>query len=287
MKYQFIKRHRLEFPVVKMCRVLGVVASGYYSWLKHPKSKREQENEMLLEKIQEIFNKNKGRYGSPRITDDLREQGHQCGKNRIAELMRQNGIKAKGKRKYKVTTDSEHSKQVAPNLLNQKFTATAMNQIWVTDITYIWTREGWLYLAAILDLHTRGVIGWALESRMTKELVAKAFVQAIMNRKPPRGVIHHSDRGSQYASDDYRRLMKLYGFVPSMSRKGNCWDNALMESFFHTLKTELVHDENYRTRAEARKSIFEYIEIYYNRQRKHSALGYKTPWQMEKMISVA
>ena len=242
---------------------------------------------MLLDKIKEVHKKSKQRYGSPRITKELKEQGTPCSENRIAKIMSKNKIRAKTKRKFKATTNSKHNYPVAPNLLNQRFTARGPNQIWVTDITYVWTREGWLYFAGILDLYSRQIVGWALEKRQTKALVEKALMQAILRRKPPKGILHHSDQGSQYASDGYQKLLHRYGFIPSMSRQGNCYDNAVMESFFRTLKTELVYFEDYQTRNQARNSIFEYIEIFYNRQRKHSSLGYLSPVTYETLYPVA
>lgn len=220
-------------------------------------------------------------YGSPRITKALNKQGVKCGKNRVARLMRDNGIFSKTKRKYKATTNSKHNYPVAENIINQEFNAEHPNQIWVADITYIPTDEGWLYLAAIEDLFHRKIVGWSMDSTMTRHLTLSALRQAVRRYKPAPGLIHHSDRGSQYASHEYRKALRNYQFVASMSRKGNCYDNACMESFFGTLKTELVYGNRFKTRAEARQAIFEYIEIFYNRIRLHSSLDYMSPLEYE------
>ena len=267
-----------------MCRVLDVTRSGYYAWLKRPKSRRKISNEELYQHILRIYQLFDRRYGSLKITHHLRNEGILCNKKRVARLMKQHGLQAKGKRKFKATTNSKHNYPVAENLLNQDFSAQRPNQIWVADITYIGTGEGWLYLAAIMDLYSRQIIGWAMDSTMTRQLVIDAFKQAIGRRKPPAGLIHHSDRGSQYASHEYQKLLKKHQCIPSMSRKGNCYDNACMESFFSTLKRELVYDERYETRNQAKSSIFQYIELFYNRRRLHSKLGYKTPYEFEMCI---
>ncbi len=281
MKYWFMDQYRSEFRVVKMCRVLGVSRSGYYGWRKQPHGKRRQDDNKLLMSIKESYRKNRGNYGSPRITDDLRDQGLRCGKNRVARIMKVNGIVAKTKKKFKATTNSKHNLPVAENLLKQDFTSPRPNAIWVSDVTYVWTHEGWLYLAVILDLFSRQVVGWAMSDRLTADFVIRSLYQAIGRRRPPTGCIFHSDRGVQYACTDFRAVLKHYGFCQSMSRRGDCYDNAVAESFFHTLKTEHVYQHCYSTRAEARQSIFEYIEIVYNRQRKHSALGYRSPVSFE------
>jgi putative transposase len=281
MKYRFIDQYSSAYGVERMCRVLGVSRSGYYGWRKKPESKRYKENEKLLMYIKESYRNSNRTYGSPRILQDLRAEGFMCGKNRIARLMRDNSIVAKTKRKYKATTNSKHNLPVAPNLLNQEFSASGPNKVWVSDITYIPTLEGWLYLAVIIDVFSRQVVGWAMSKRQTTALVTKALYQAIGRRRPPLDCIYHSDRGVQYASKDFRDVLKQYGFIQSMSRKGNCYDNAVAESFFHTLKTEHVYWHRYTTRAEGRQSIFEYIEMFYNRQRRHSALGYRSPISFE------
>ncbi len=281
MKYMFINKYSSEFAVKKMCRVLEVSRSGYYGWRKQTESKRHNENEKVLMDIKESHKESKGVYGSPRITEDLREKGYRCGKNRIARIMRENGIVAKTKRKYKATTNAKHNLPVAPNLLNQSFTASGPNKVWVSDITYIPTIEGWLYLVVIIDVFSRQVVGWGMSARLTADFVISALYQAVGRRGPSPECIFHSDRGVQYACKDFRDVLEQYSFHQSMSRSGNCYDNALAEIFFHTLKTEHVYFNRYTTRAEARQSIFEYIEMFYNRQRRHSALGYQSPVSFE------
>ncbi len=266
-----------------MCKVLKISRSGYYAWRRHQPCKRQQDNEELLGRIREIHKQSRSTYGSPRIKVELNEQGIRCGKNRVARVMRDNGIQAKMKKKYKATTDSHHNYPVAENLLKQKEVAEGPTAVWVSDITYIFTQEGWLYLAVIMDVHNRMIIGWSLKPWLTQELVIEAFRKAIRKKQDASGIIHHSDQGRQYASAEYQRLLKEYGIIPSMSRKGNCYDNAYVESFFHTLKTELIYDEQYRTRRDAMHSIFEYIEVFYNRMRRHSALGYKSPAEFERL----
>ena len=287
MKYWFMDQHSSKHGVQKMCRVIRASRSGYYRWKKQPQSKRQQENEKILIGIRESH-KNSGRaYGSPRITDDLRENGAKCGENRVARIMRANGIVGKAKKKIKATTNSGHNLPVAENLLDQNFAAERPNTKWVADITYVWTMEGWLYLAVVLDLYSRQIVGWAMSDRLKSDFVIEALRQAIGRRNPDPGCIFHSDRGVQYACDDFRVELKTSGFIQSMSRKGNCYDNAVAESFFHTLKTEHVYDYKYETRAEARQSIFVWIEMVYNRRRKHSALGNRPPATFELMALAA
>lgn len=261
--------------------MLLIERSGYYAWLKRKPGKRQQSNDELDNKIKAIFNAHKGRYGSVRITDELHSQGESCSRNRVARRMKQLGLRAKGKKKFKVTTDSKHNLPVAPNLLNRDFIATAPNQKWVGDISYVWTEEGWVYLAVVIDLYSRAVVGWSIQPTMTRQLVCDALMMAMWRRGFPRKVLFHSDRGSQYCSNDYQNLLKAYGFICSMSRKGNCWDNAVAESFFHTLKTELIYSERYATREIAKQSIFQYIEVYYNRIRRHSVIGSIAPEMFE------
>lgn len=284
MKYQFIAAHRTEFEVTVMCRVLEVSRSGYYAWLKRPTSSREMANQALKQQIKEIHQHSRQTYGSPRIQAELRAQGIKCGHNRLARLMREQKLWAKQKRKFKMTTtDSAHSYPVAPNLLDQDFTCRRPNEKWLTDITYIPTAEGWLYLAAVLDLYSRRIVGWAMSDSLERPLVIAALQMAFQRRQPAPGLLHHSDRGSQYASDDYQALLTKYQMRCSMSRTGNCYDNAPMESFFGSLKTELVHHCHYLTQAEAKTSIFEYIELFYNRLRRHSALGFLSPLNYENL----
>lgn len=257
--------------------MLLIERSSYYAWLKRKPGKRAISNEELDKKISTIFKKHQGRYGSTRITDELRENGETCSKNRVARRMTHLGLHAKAKKKFKVTTDSKHNLPVAENLLNRDFTAYAPNQKWCDDISYVWTEEGWMYLAVVIDLYSRSVIGWSIQPTMSRKLVCDAFIMALWRRGFPRGVLFHSDRGSQYCSNDFQKLLKTFGFICSMSRKGNCWDNAVAESFFHSLKTELIYTERYTTREIAKESIFQYIEVYYNRVRRHSAIGSMAP----------
>ncbi|MGD0626845.1 MAG: IS3 family transposase [Thermodesulfobacteriota bacterium] len=287
VRYEFINRHRSEFAVMKMCRVLEVSRSGYYSWCRHEGSIRQRENDRLLVHIRQAYVIGRGTYGSPRVTAELRANGVACGRNRVARLMRQNGIKAKTKRRFKATTKSRHDLLLAENLLNGMVAADASDKIWVSDITFIWTREGWMYLAAILDAFNRQIVGWSMGDRLNHGIIVDALEKAFRRRKPGAGLIFHSDRGTQYASYVFRDLLDGYGFVPSMSSKSHCYDNALMESFFHTLKTELIYFEKYRTRQEARGSVFEYIEIFYNRIRRHSSLDYCSPVEFEKRMGEA
>ena len=283
MKYGFIERHRSSFAVERMCRTLGVRRSGYYAWLGRVPCGRHIEDERLLVRIKESYRKSHRNYGSPRIFKDLRAWGERCGRNRVARLMRENGIAARTKKKFKATTNSRHNLPVAPNLLNREFTVERPDEVWVGDITYVWTREGWLYLAVVLDLFSRKVIGWGMGERLTAEIALSALNMAIINRRPLAGLIFHSDRGVQYASEAFRKLLERHGFVQSMSRKGDCWDNAVAESFFHSLKTEHVYFEDCKTRAEAIGKIFEYIEVFYNRARRHSSLEYCSPAEFEAM----
>lgn len=261
--------------------MMQVSRSGYYVWLNRPESNRQSSNKKLLAEIHKLHKQSRETYGNPRITRALNKQGITCGKNRVARLMRDNGIAAKTKRKFKATTNSKHNYPVAANLLNQNFSANRPNKVWVADITYIPTDEGWLYLASIEDLFNRKIVGWSMDKTMTRQLVLDALRQAVRRYRPSVGLIHHSDRGSQYASHEYRQALKDYGMLASMSRKGNCYDNACMESFFGTLKRELIYGNRFRTRDQARQAIFEYIEIFYNRIRLHSALGYMSPVEFE------
>ena len=266
-----------------MCKVLEVNRSSYYKRKKSNKGKRHKENKDLLAKIKEIYKASRERYGSPRITAELIRQGIKCNKKRVARIMRKNGIEARIFRKYRNTTNSEHQKERSANILSREFRREEPNKVWTGDITYIRTEEGWLYLAAVIDIYSRKIIGWQLDKRMDSDLVEKALKNALVDRKVGSGIIFHSDQGIQYASESFRKLLKENGFIQSMSRRGNCYDNAVTESFFHTLKTELINRIKYKTREEARRSIFEYIEIFYNRKRLHSAIGYKTPVEFERV----
>lgn len=270
-----------RFGVERMCEILGISRSGYYAYKSRTKSKRETEREELLKEIRIVFKSSRELYGSPRITAALLSKGIKCNKKRVAMIMHSNGIKAKTVRKYKATTNSKHRLPVANNLLNQNFEVNHPNKVWSGDITYIWTKMGWLYLAVVLDLYSRRIVGWHVDKYMTKELVIKALKKAVINRKLRKDIIFHSDQGIQYASNEFRSVLDKEAIEQSMSRKGNCYDNAVSESFFHTLKTELIYFEKYDTREDAKLSIFEYIEVYYNRKRIHSTIGYKSPAQFE------
>jgi transposase InsO family protein len=268
-----------------MCRVLGVSRSGYYEWLYSFKSPREIKNAELLIEIRKIFKESQDTYGSGSIADAINEKpGWNVNKKRVARIMRENGIRAKTKKKFKVTTDPDHNSPISPNLLNRNFTAIDINLVWVSDITYVWTKEGWLYLATILDLCSRKIVGWSMSERITRGLVIDAFNQAAGRRGNIEGLIFHSDRGSQYASKDFRALLEKHKCISSMSGSGNCYDNAVAESFFHTLKTELVYHETYETRREAISSIFEYIEVFYNRMRRHTSIGGMSPEKFEASL---
>jgi putative transposase len=269
------------FKVGRMCKVLNISPSGYYVWRKRPESPRSKENRRLEAKIRVLFKDNREVYGSPRIHAELKDEGESCSRNRVARIMRKAGIRAKTKRKFKATTDSRHSFPVAPNLLNQNFETDAPNRIWAGDISYIPTDEGWLYLAILMDLYSRKIIGWSMGKRITRQLVINAFKMATGSRHEYQGAIHHSDRGSQYACNDYQQILKEHDVICSMSRKGNCYDNAVVESFFHSLKTEWVNHHRYRTREEARCSLFDYIENFYNNKRRHSVLNYMNPHEYE------
>ena len=281
MRYSFIKLHQKAWPINLMCRVLEVSTSGYYDGGKHFPGVCAIANQRLDDHIQSVFHQHKGRYGSPRLVAELNDNGISCSENRVARRMQKLGLQAIQRKKFKVTTDSKHDLPVAPNLLQQDFTTEEPNRKWVSDITYIWTREGWLYLAVVMDLYSRAIIGLSINKRMTQQLVCDALTMALFRRGFPKDVIIHSDRGSQYCSKKYQTLLKLNKLVCSMSRKGCCYDNAAMESFFHTLKVELVYREFYITRQQARQRLFEYIETYYNRQRRHSTIDNQIPMQYE------
>lgn len=270
----------------RMCCLFQLSRSGYSAWLKRNPGKRRLSNELLDKKITSIFTQHHKRYGYPRITQELRAIGEICSKNRVYKRMKLLNIQAKAKRKYKATTDSHHSFAVAPNVLNRNFTASRPNEKYVGDITYIWTEEGWLYLATVIDLYSRAVIGWSIQPTMTSQLVRDALMMALWRRGFPRGVIFHSDRGSQYCSSDFQKLLKFYKLTSSMSRKSNCWDNSVAESFFKTIKSELIYTQRYQTRELAKQSIFHYIETYYNRIRRHSAIGYLSPNMYESQYQI-
>jgi putative transposase len=282
VKFAFIAVEKACFPVRCLCRTLGVSRAGFYAWQKRAPSPRARADARLGLEITAIHAESRQRYGSPRIHAELGDRGHRTSRKRVARLMRRQGLAARRRRRFRVTTDSHHPFPVAPNVLARQFARAAPDTAWVTDITYIPTGEGWLYLAVILDLCSRFVVGWALSDRIARHLTLDALDMALVRRRPPRGLLHHSDRGSQYASHDYQRVLATQGIVGSMSRRGDCWDNAVAESFFATLKVELVYDTTWATRAEARGALFEYIEVFYNGQRRHSSLGYLSPRAFER-----
>jgi transposase InsO family protein len=283
MKFRFMQEHHAEFRIQMMCDIFSVSRAGFYAWRKRPESQRKRDNQRFLLHIKASFRQSRQTYGYRRIYADLCENQEVCGKHRVARLMRENNIKPKTRRKFKVITDSKHNKPIHGNHLARQFEASEINQRWVSDITYVSTAEGWLYLAVIMDLYSRKIIGWSMSSRIQEDLVINALRMALFQRKINAELLLHSDRGSQYASDNYQKLLRNHKIECSMSRKGNCWDNAAMESFFRSLKTECVYQRRYLTRDEAKSSIFDYIEVFYNRQRKHSYLGYKSPEQYEKL----
>jgi transposase InsO family protein len=280
--FPFIEQHSDVWPVTVMCDALGVSSQGFYAWRSRPASEQEQRRAALLVEIRAVHAEVKERYGSPRIAAELQARGVPCCVNTVAKLMHDNDLRAKTARKFRNTTDSNHPLPVADNLLGREFEAQGPDERWVSDITYIATREGWLYLAVVEDLYSRKVVGWAMAETMTSRLVVDALEMAVARRLPQEGLLAHSDRGSQYASEHYQRLLGRHGIACSMSGVGQCWDNAPMESFFASLKKELVHHEDYQTRAQARASIVDYIEMFYNPKRRHSSLGYLSPAQYEQ-----
>ena len=287
MKYACIARYRGEFKVRLMCRVLRVSRAGFYASIKRSLSQHAMTDQMLSEEILKAHRASRRTYGSPRVHRELKDQGIAVGEKRVARLMREAGIRAKQPRRFRVTTNSSHAHPLAPNVLNRQFSPEStdgLNRVWVSDITYVWTNEGWLYLSAILDLCSRFVVGWSMQHTMERSLTLSALEMALARRRPLAGVLHHSDRGVQYASADYRLMLEEHGMECSMSRKGDCWDNAVAESFFATLKRELIDGRKWRTQEEARVAIFEYIEVWYNRSRRHSSLGYVSPEEYERTI---
>ncbi len=287
MKYACIREHWDEFPVRMMCRLLEVTTSGFYAWCRRPESRRATAERRLLVEIKPIHGRSRGTYGSPRVHKDLGETGIRCGLNRTARLMRLHRIAGKQRRKFKHTTDSNHPYPVFPNLLEQCFQGWLQDEVWVGDITCLPTREGWLYLAANMDLFSRRIVGWATSSRIDRGLALESLQRAIDIRTPRPGLIHHSDRGSQYASGDFQELLRKHRMICSMSRRGNCYDNAAMESFFHSLKVEWIGDRIFETRAEARRPVYEYIELFYSSWRRHSTLGMVSPAEYERLAQVA
>lgn len=283
MKAQFVQQNRQQLDVTRLCRLAGISVSGFYASQSRSPSHRFKQDQQLIPKIRFYFFRSRKNYGSRRIADDLQDEGITCSKNRVLRLMRQQGLKSSHSKKFKVvTTDSKHNLPVAANLMAQDFVAEKPNKKWAADITYVKTAEGWLYLATILDLYSRKVVGFAAENHLRKELCTKALQSSLAFRQPQTNLLHHSDRGSQYASDDYQQILKQYGCTVSMSRKGNCYDNAVVESFFHTLKVECLYQTNYQTRKQAKEDIADYIFNFYNCSRKHSALDYQAPIQYEQ-----
>lgn len=281
MKYRFMAAHRGEHRVEKMARNLGVTRSGFYAWRRRGKAARREHDERLTASITEIQREVKYRYGSPRMTRELRRRGLCVGHNRVARLMRDEELGARRRKAYRVTTRSNHSHPVAENVLLRHFSVPAANRVWVSDITYIATAEGWMYLCVVLDLYSRRVVGWSMGRSLGAELAVNALLMAVLHRRPPRDLVLHSDRGVQYCAGAFRRHLEEHGIRQSMSRKGDCWDNACAETFFASLKSELIGDRIFLTREQARREIFEYIEVFYNRRRLHSYLGYLTPHEFE------
>jgi len=281
MRYKLIQTEETNHDIELMCEVMEVSRSGYYAWRSRNVSKREQRHERMIPKIQKIFKESRENYGYRRITNELQKQEENCGKHQVLSLMRKLNLRPTIKHAFKTTTDSNHTNPIFNNTLNREFNPVQINQSWVSDITYINTYEGWLYLAVVMDLYSRNIVGWAMDENMTEDLVINALNMALFRRKIPSGLLLHSDRGSQYASISYQQILKHHGIICSMSRKGNCWDNAPMESFFRSLKVECVYRQKFNSREQAKSAIFDYIEVFYNRQRKHSKLNYLSPMNYE------
>ena len=290
MKFAFIRTHTRQYPVTRMCRVLEVSKAGYYAWRKRVPSQRARSDLRLKLEIRSVHRKSRRTYGSPRVHNELRDQGLRCGRKRVERLMREDGLRAKRKRCFRATTNSNHVHDIAPNLLKRRFSVeeiSGVNRVWVSDITYVPTRTGWLYLAVVLDLKSRAGVGWAMKSTLEASLATDALQMALWRRKPGRDLLHHSDRGVQYASGEYQEILREHGITCSMSGKGDCWDNAVAESFYATLEWELIENSDWHTHEEARRAIFDYIEVWYNRQRRHSSLGYTSPAAYEKQLALA
>jgi transposase InsO family protein len=284
----YILEQQRFYPIAMMCLGLKISTSAFYKWKKEPIGKRKQSDLKLTEDIKQAFEGSRGTYGSPRVRAALSKKGIKCGRHRVAKLMKKANIVSKTKRKFKVTTDSKHKLPVAENILNRKFAVASPNQAWVQDITYIWTTEGWLYLAVVIDLYSRKVVGWSIQDNMRKALVIDALDMAVKARKPGSNLLVHSDRGSQYCSSLFQANLKAHGMICSMSGKGECWDNAVAESFFHSLKTEHVYLNKFKSRQIAKQSVFEFIEVFYNRDRLHSTLGFCSPVEYEdELLKVA
>lgn len=287
MKFAFIHAEKASFPVAALCRLLGVSRQGYYAYASRPPSKRLKRDQALQQSVQQVHAESRGTYGSPRVLAALKQRGQPASKRRVERALRSLGLRGRAPRRWRSTTRANPRHPVVGNVLDRDFTASRPNERWVTDITYIWTDEGWCYLAAILDLFSRSVVGWALDSTLSTSLPLAALDMAVRRRRPSPGLLHHSDRGCQYTSTEYRDVLAALGVAVSMSRKGNCWDNAVAESFFGTLKTELIYGRTWPTRLELRAAVFEYIEVFYNRRRLHSSVAYRTPAQVESDFALA
>ncbi len=287
MRFGFVEAEKAQYPVGVLCRVLNVSRSGYYQWLRRPASERDRQDEQLSVSIKASHQRSQRRYGSPRVHRDLRAQGIRVGRKRVERIMRQQGLVARRKRRFRKTTDSNHPFPTAPNVVSRHFQVEQPNTVWAGDITYVWTEEGWLYLAVILDLFSRRVVGWAVDDTLDRRLPLGALDRALHARRPAPGLVHHSDRGSQYASDDYRSALRRRGLVCSMSRKGDCWDNAVVESFFSTIKAELLDETAWPSRRAAETAIAAYIDGFYNLTRRHSTLDYLSPSEFELRSHVA
>lgn len=288
MKFGFVAKHRGAWPVLMLCEALGVSRSGFYAWLTRPRSQRSLDDEAMGRQARLSFIDSDRTYGARRVWRDVMEAGYSCGLHRVERLMRGQGLRARPKpRAFPVDRGERLSSAVAPNLLDREFNATSPNQKWVADFTYLWTAEGWLYVAVVMDLYSRRIVGWSMQSKMTTQLVTDALMMAIWRRGKPDALMHHSDRGSQYTSDQFRRLLGELGVTCSMSRSGNCWDNSAMESFFKSLKTERTDRRVYRLRADAKADVFDYIEVFYNGKRRHSTIGYISPIQFEQQRQLA
>lgn len=285
MRFAFVEEHRSAAPIHRLCEIMQVSPRGYRAWRSRPPSQTQRQDLVVLAHIREQFALSLGSYGRPRMTEELKELGLRVGHRRVGRLMRDNGIKVKRNRKFKATTDSNHSFNIAPNLLDRDFQAEQPNQKWAGDISYVWTQEGWLYLAVMIDLHSRRVVGWAVSNRLKRDLAIRALKMAIALRQPSKGCIHHTDRGSQYCSHDYQKTLREHGFQVSMSGTGNCYDNAAVETFFKTIKAELLWQRSWTTRRDAEIAIFQYINGFYNPRRRHSALGWKSPVAFERKVA--
>jgi putative transposase len=283
VKFAFISAEQVAFPIAVMCRVLGVSTSGYYAWRGRPGSSRSRRDLALRARVRAAHGASSGRYGSPRVHAELRASGEKVGRKRVARLMKEAGLAGRMRRRFRKTTDSKHSFPIAPNVLERDFSTTAPNEAWVTDITYLWTREGWLYLAVMLDLFSRRVVSWATSAAADRHLALAALRAALRDRRPTAGLVHHSDRGSTYASGDYRSALESNAIECSMSRKGDCWDNAVAESFFATLKREVEEVDHLESHAHANAVLADYIDRFYNLQRRHSTIGYRSPVEFELM----